>query len=85
MATAPVAERPGASSAVSLGSRPSGAPIRKRRVPINKITFPLKRHMQRLEVGDLQDTLQLLLNRGALLANDVIRIYLGHSARGSAG
>ncbi len=37
---------------------------------MNKITFPLKRGMKRLAVGDLQDALQLLLNRGVLLAND---------------
>jgi len=37
---------------------------------MNKITFPLKRRMKRREVGELQDALQLLLDRGVLLAND---------------
>jgi peptidoglycan hydrolase-like protein with peptidoglycan-binding domain len=37
---------------------------------MNKIIFPLKRRMKRSVVGDLQDTLQLLLDRGVLLAND---------------
>ena len=37
---------------------------------MNKITFPLKRRMKRPEVGNLQDALQLLLDRGVLLASD---------------
>jgi hypothetical protein len=37
---------------------------------MTKITFPLKLHMQGPAVADLQDALQLCLDRGALLAND---------------
>ncbi|MBE0465801.1 MAG: hypothetical protein IBX71_01070, partial [Candidatus Desulforudis sp.] len=37
---------------------------------MNKITFPLKRRMKSPEVGDLQDALKLLLDRGVLLAHD---------------
>ncbi|MCZ6664635.1 MAG: hypothetical protein O7B81_04965 [Gammaproteobacteria bacterium] len=37
---------------------------------MNPITFPLKLRMKRPEVGDLQDALQLLLDRGVLLATD---------------
>ena len=34
------------------------------------IIFPLKLQMKRSEVGDLQNALQLLLERGVLLSND---------------
>lgn len=37
---------------------------------MKKITFPLKQRMQGAAVADLQDALQLLLERSALLAND---------------
>src|SRR5262245_43029724 len=37
---------------------------------MNKIIFPLKVRMKRPEVADLQDALQLLLDRGVILAND---------------
>lgn len=37
---------------------------------MNPITFPLNRMMQHPEVGDLHNALQLLLNRGVLLADD---------------
>lgn len=37
---------------------------------MNKITFLLKQGMKSPEVGNLQDALQLLLNRGVLLAKD---------------
>ena len=37
---------------------------------MNKITFPLKQRMQGPAVADLQDALQLLLDRSVLLAND---------------
>lgn len=37
---------------------------------MNKITFPLKQRMKSPEVGNLQDALQLFLNRGVLLANN---------------
>ena len=37
---------------------------------MNRITFPLKLQMKRPEVGDLQDALQLLLERDVLLSND---------------
>jgi hypothetical protein len=37
---------------------------------MNKITFPWKLRMRGPEVADLQDALQLLLDRGALLAGD---------------
>jgi hypothetical protein len=37
---------------------------------MNKITYPLRRRMKRPEVVDLQDALQLLLDRGMLLADD---------------
>ena len=37
---------------------------------MNKIIFPLRRRMQRPEVADLQDALQLMLDRGVLLADD---------------
>lgn len=37
---------------------------------MNKITFPLKQRMQSAAVADLQDALQLLLDRGVILAND---------------
>ena len=36
---------------------------------MNKITFPLKQRMQGAAVADLQDALQLLLDRGFILAN----------------
>jgi len=37
---------------------------------MNKITFPLKQHMQGAAVADLQHALQLCLERGILLADD---------------
>jgi hypothetical protein len=37
---------------------------------MNGITFPLKQRMQSAAVADLQDALQLLLERLLLLAND---------------
>ena len=37
---------------------------------MNMITFPLKQRMQGAAVADLQDVLQLLLDRGVLLSND---------------
>ena len=37
---------------------------------MNKIIFPLKLRMKNSAVGDLQDALQLLLDRGVILAND---------------
>ena len=37
---------------------------------MNKIIFPLKLRMKNSAVGDLQDALQLLLDRGLILAND---------------
>jgi len=37
---------------------------------MNKITFPLKQRMQGAAVADLQEALQLLLDRGALLPDD---------------
>ena len=37
---------------------------------MNKIIFPLKLRMNSPAVGDLQDALQLLLDRGVILAND---------------
>ena len=37
---------------------------------MNKIAFPLTLRMQGPQVADLQDALQLCLDRGALLAND---------------
>lgn len=37
---------------------------------MNKIIFPLKLRMKRPEVADLQDALQLLLDRGVILADD---------------
>src|SRR5688500_6302401 len=37
---------------------------------MNKITFPLNLGMQGLPVADLQDALQVLLDRGVILAND---------------
>jgi hypothetical protein len=37
---------------------------------MNKIIFPLKLRMKRPEVADLQDALQLLLDRSVVLAND---------------
>ena len=37
---------------------------------MNKVTFPLKLRMKRPEVGNLQATLQQLLDRDAILAND---------------
>ncbi len=37
---------------------------------MNKITFPLKLHMQGPAVADLQDTLQLCMDRGVILVND---------------
>mgnify|MGYP001562357018 CR=1 FL=1 len=37
---------------------------------MNKITFPLKQRMQGAAVADLQDALQLLLDRGVLLRDD---------------
>src|SRR5574337_267360 len=37
---------------------------------MNKITFPLKQHMRAPAVANLQDALQLCLDRGAILAND---------------
>ncbi len=37
---------------------------------MNKITFPLKLRMRGPKVADLQDALQLLLDRGAILATD---------------
>lgn len=39
---------------------------------MNKITFPLKQRMQGATVADLQDALRLLLDRGAILANDEV-------------
>src|SRR5262249_4908353 len=38
---------------------------------MNEITFPLKLNSQGPAVADLQDALQLCLDRGALFANDV--------------
>src|SRR6266436_1655905 len=37
---------------------------------MNKITFPLKLNMQGAAAADLQDALQLCLDRSAILAND---------------
>lgn len=37
---------------------------------MNKITFPLKQRMRGAAVADLQDALQLCLDRGVILAND---------------
>lgn len=37
---------------------------------MNKIIFPLKLRMKNSAVGDLQDAMQLLLDRGLILAND---------------
>lgn len=37
---------------------------------MNEIISPLKLQMKRPQVGDLQDALQLLLERGVLLSND---------------
>lgn len=37
---------------------------------MNKITFPLNQPMQGPQVGDLQNALQVLLDRAAILAND---------------
>lgn len=37
---------------------------------MNKITFPLKTQMKGADVGDLQDAMQLLLNRGIILKDD---------------
>ena len=37
---------------------------------MNKMTFPLKQRIQGSAVSDLQDALQLFLNRSALLRDD---------------
>ncbi len=37
---------------------------------MNKITFPLKKGMQGRKVGDLQDALQLLLDKAIILRED---------------
>jgi hypothetical protein len=37
---------------------------------MNKIIFPLEPRMKEPEVGDLQDALQLLLDRGVILRDD---------------
>jgi hypothetical protein len=37
---------------------------------MNQITFPLKHRMQGAAVADLQDALQLVLDRGVILATD---------------
>lgn len=40
---------------------------------MNKIIFPLERGKQGREVGDLQDALQVLLERGVVGADDAAR------------
>jgi len=49
---------------------------------MNKIIFPLKPHMQGMAVADLQDGLQLLLDRGLLLRdNEAVRRELAQALK----
>ena len=49
------------------------------------ITFPLKLHMKRPQVGDLQEAMQLLLERSVLLSNDdATRREVSRRKRGGA-